>query len=140
MSTAMRPKRERPELYLVVEPSTDFPSLEDLPEKAPRRRWWLIALVVAFVVLVGALAFWGGRASAAPTTPQACVEVMNAAHRGFAVSETSLGTTQDGLAAVIDGELSQAALVSADVRGAITELGLLHDRFDQAATACRSAG
>jgi hypothetical protein len=137
MATSLKPHSSVP--LPVLEPSTDFPSFEDV-EPIPRSRGWVIALVVLVILLVAALGFMIGRASAPASMPLACEKALDSAGLAFSSATAQLRTIEAGALTLIDGEYSESSSLLQDARLGLSDLAWLQTRFDAATAACRSAG
>jgi hypothetical protein len=136
MATSLMPQRSIPP---VLEPSTDFPTLED-EEPIHRSRAWLVVLAAVLLVAMCTGFFFAGRASAPSAVPAACVTAMQDAEVGFVAGLAQLGTIEAGALTIVDGEYSEADSVLQDARLGRAELQRLHASFTEAAAACRAAG
>jgi hypothetical protein len=133
MSTSvMRRPAPRP----VIEPSTDFPTLED-EEVVPRSRAWIVGLAVLGALVVGALGFVVGRATAPQTIPAPCVQALQQADAAFTAALAQFGTIEASALTALE-EPAEADSVIQDARLGQTELTGLRTSFDAAAAACRA--
>jgi hypothetical protein len=137
MATSLKQRSSVP--LPVLEPSTDFPSFEDV-EPTPRSRGWIIAALVLAALMIAALGFVAGRASAPETMSAACAQALDRAELAFSSAAAQLGTIEAGALSLIDGEYSEASSLLQDARLGSSDLAWLQTRFDAAAAACRSAG
>jgi len=133
MSTSVM---HRPAPPPVFEPSTDFPTLED--EEPVRRSYaWIVTLVVLGAVVVGAVGFAIGRATAPTVVPTPCVQALQRADAAFTAAVAQLGTIESSALTALD-EPTEADSVLQDARYGLTELQGLRASFDAAAAACRA--
>ena len=122
------------ELVPQVEPSTDFPTVEEAEHD---RAWiWVLALVVVGALVIASVGYVIGRSSA--PLPTACVRALDRAEVAFTDALAQLGTIEDGTLAVIDGERPEMYSVLGDARLGQAELQQLRTSFVTAAEACRS--
>jgi hypothetical protein len=120
----------------VIEPSTDFPTLED--EEPVRRSYaWLVALVLLGAVVVGAIGFAVGRSTAPSAVPAPCVQALEQADAAFTAVLAQLGTIEASALTAMD-EPTEADSVVQDARYGQAELQRLRASFDAAAAACRA--
>ncbi len=133
MSTSLR-SRVRPP---VLEPSTDFPTLDD-EEPVHRAPLWLAALVISGAILAGAVTgFVAGRVTAPHAVPAPCVEALQAADAAFTAATAQFGTIEAGALTVME-EMTEAESLVQDARLGVAEIGRLRSTFQAAALACRA--
>jgi len=124
------------ELVPQVEPSTDFPTVEEVEHD---RAWiWVLALVVVGALVIAGVGYVVGRSSA--PLPTACVQAIDRAEVAFTDALAQLGTIEDGTLAVIDGERPEIYSVLGDARLGQAELQQMQKGFAAAAAACSNAG
>ena len=79
------------ELVPQVEPSTDFPTVEEVEHD---RAWiWVLALVVVGALVIAGVGYVVGRSSA--PLPTACVQAIDRAEVAFTDALAQLGTIDD---------------------------------------------
>ncbi len=120
----------------VIEPSTDFPTLED-EEPVRRSRAWIVALVVLGALVVGAVGFVVGRVTAPETVPAPCVQALQSADAAFTAALAQFGTIEASALTALE-EPTEADSVLQDARFGQAELQGLRASFDAASTACRA--
>jgi len=120
----------------VIEPSTDFPTLED-EEPVRRSRAWIVALVVLGALVVGAVGFVVGRVTAPETVPAPCVQALQSADAAFNAALAQFGTIEASALTALE-EPTEANSVLQDARFGQAELQGLRASFDAASTACRA--
>jgi hypothetical protein len=120
----------------VIEPSTDFPTLED-EEPVRRSRAWIVALVVLGALVVGAVGFVVGRVTAPETVPAPCVQALQSADAAFTAALAQFGTIEASALTALE-EPTEADCVLQDARFGQAELQGLRASFDAASTACRA--
>jgi hypothetical protein len=126
------------ELVPHVEPSTDFPALEE-PEHD--HSWiWILGLVIVGALVIAGTGYLAGRSSAPQPAPAACVQALDRAQVAFTNALAQFGTIEEGALAVMDGERPEIYSVLGDARLGQAELQQLQQRYVAAAAACRSAG
>lgn len=133
MSTSVM---RRPAPPPVIEPSTDFPTLED-EEQVPRSRAWVVALVVIGALVLGALGFVVGRATAPQTLSAPCVQALERADAAFTAAVAQFGTIEASALTALE-EPAEADSVVQDARLGQAELQELRSSFDAASAACRA--
>src|SRR5512134_2782810 len=111
MSTSVM---RRPAPPPVIEPSTDFPTLED-EEPVRRSRIWIVALAVVGALLVAAAGFALGRATAPQTLPAPCVQALEQADVAFSAALAQLGTIEASALTALE-EPAEAESVLQDAR------------------------
>jgi hypothetical protein len=122
-----------------IEPSTDFPALDDAiehPVVTHRSRGGLVALVALGAIVIGAVAFIGGRVSAPPS--DACLQALDRADIAFTAATVEFGTIEQSALAVIDGELPEAHSIVSDARYGANTIEQIQAGFDTVAAACRA--
>ena len=120
----------------VIEPSTDFPTFED-EEPVRRSRAWIVALVVLGALVVGAVGFVVGRATAPETVPAPCVQALQSADAAFTAALAQFGTIEASALTALE-EPTEADSVLQDARFGQAELQGLRASFDAASAACRA--
>lgn len=95
-----------------------------------------VAAIAALALLLGGgVGFALGGATA--DTPKACLDAVSLADAGFALAADDLVGIEEGLNAVLDGELPEAYGVLAEVRLRMAEMWALRAEYRVAAAACR---
>jgi hypothetical protein len=130
MATSLRPTP-------VVEPSTDFPTLDLVPPLAePERPRGTMALVllVSGALLVGSMGYALGRSSA--PMPAECETAITLAQRTATFAVDELATVRDGMLIFLDGELPEAYAILRNATLGVEGLQVLQARLATAADAC----
>ena len=120
-----------------VEPSTDFPTLDLIqPVGEPERPPWttLVILSLAGALLVGALGFAIGRATA--PVPAGCATAIELATRAVTEATSDLRTTQEGMQIFLDGELPESSSLIDHTTLSAGQLAGIRSAMTTAAESC----
>jgi len=137
MATSLRDAPSPPIQY---EPSTDFPTLDlvpQLPEPYGVHRRVIGVLILAGTILAGTIGFAFGRATA--PIPAACESAADLAERTATLAVADLRTVREGMLMFLDGETPEAYSILGDAALGIDELRALADEVGTAAEACLAA-
>jgi hypothetical protein len=124
----------------VVEPSTDFPTLDlvrPLPEPERPGGTMALVLLVSGALLVGSMGFALGRASA--PIPAECQTAVALAERAATLAVQDLTAVREGMLVFLDGELPESSAIVRDTTAGIDELQALQTELAAAADACVGA-
>lgn len=133
MATSLRPAP-------LAEPSTDFPTIDLVPpitEPERPRGTMALVLVVSGALLVGAMGFAMGRASA--PVPAECRAAVELAERTSAVALDGMAALRDATMVLVDGELPEASAILDDANSGVAELRASQVELAAAADACLGA-
>ena len=133
MSTSVM---RRPAPPPIIEPSTDFPTIED-EEPVRRPRAWIVALVVIGALAVGLIGFALGRSTAPQAASASCVEALQTADAAFTAALAQFGTIEASALTALE-EPTEADSVVQDARLGQAELQRFRASFGAAAAVCRA--
>jgi hypothetical protein len=121
----------------VVEPSTDFPTLDlvrPLPEPERPGGTMALVLLVSGALLVGSMGFALGRATA--PIPAECQTAVALAERASTLAVQDLTMVREGMLVFLDGELPEAYSILGDATLGVDQLQTMQRELVAAAETC----
>jgi len=116
----------------------------DWPSRSPKRKIppWVILLSIGSILLAlglgVALGYTTAQKPQAGSTPQSCLDALDAADDGFNVAADGFSTVRDMMMAVLDNDMAAFDKANSALDQGTEDMGAVADRYKPAKAACRA--